>query len=340
MEKKEPSKTWGFQSQLLNSLNVELQAPILVNWDSNESPNPTPIPHRRLCFLVVVSLGRVAAGLGPLTPTSHRDSGSPRKRQAIGSRTQYGTSGTSSSSQQGDSSSSVISKFRPNYEAESHFNCSFKICPVFVSRGVSLDEFSKTRINAYFTKWGKKHLIVSDGVVCLKLVREFFANIHSSDKDEGTLKSYVRGTYLDFSNSNICSLHNIQRLDPEIVGFPYPPSTSEPSLKSLANLLLVDEGDWPPGSLSHLKQKGLKDVFCVLNHVALILFYAHPHVSEIDETCAQLMHAIASDLPIDIVSEPHETRLPVGKPISRYTLRMSNAHLRVAPPPLSNFEPM
>ncbi|GFS37307.1 hypothetical protein Acr_00g0051290 [Actinidia rufa] len=81
------------------------------------------------------------------------------------------------------------------------------------------------------------------------------------------------------------------------------------------------------------------------------------------------MHAIASNLPIDvscpmfnlilkasldnssraylsfrllvtdflaqhlIVPEPHETLLMTGKPILRITLRMSNAHLRVAPPP-------
>ncbi|GFY87601.1 hypothetical protein Acr_05g0012400 [Actinidia rufa] len=59
------------------------------------------------------------------------------------------------------------------------------------------------------------------------------------------------------------------------------------------------------------------------------------HVSEIDETHARFMHAIASNLPTNhlIVPEPHETRLPVGKPISRITLCMSNAHLGVAPPP-------
>ena len=34
-----------------------------------------------------------------------------------------------------------------------------------------------------------------------------------------------------------------------------------------------------------------------------------------------------------IVSEPDETHVPVGKAISRHTLRMSNAHLGVAPPP-------
>ena len=35
-----------------------------------------------------------------------------------------------------------------------------------------------------------------------------------------------------------------------------------------------------------------------------------------------------------IVPEPHEIHLPTGKPISRITLRLSNAHLGVAPPPL------
>ena len=60
---------------------------------------------------------------------------------------------------------------------------------------------------------------MSDGVVCLELVREFFANIHSSDKEVGTLKSYVRGVYLDFSISDICTFHHIQPLDLDIVGF-------------------------------------------------------------------------------------------------------------------------
>ena len=70
---------------------------------------------------------------------------------------------------------------------------------MFVSQGVILDELFETLINTYFTKLGLKHLAVSDGVVCLELVREFFANIHSSDKNEGTLKLYVHGVYLDFS---------------------------------------------------------------------------------------------------------------------------------------------
>ena len=92
-------------------------------------------------------------------------------------------------------------------------------------------------------------------------------------------------------------------------------------------------------------------------------------MSEIDETLAWFMHAIASNLPADmsrlmfnlileasldnslsaflsfellvtdflayylIVPEPHKTYLPAGKPISRMTLRMSNAHLGVAHPP-------
>ena len=69
------------------------------------------------------------------------------------------------------------------------------------------------------------------------------------------------------------------------------------SLNSLVHLLLADEGDWPPNPLSLLKQKGLKDVFCVLNHIIYDLFQCTSHVSEIDETRARFMHAIASDLP-------------------------------------------
>ncbi|GFS45993.1 hypothetical protein Acr_00g0099410 [Actinidia rufa] len=129
---------------------------------------------------------------------------------------------------------------------------------------------------------------MSEGVVCLELVREFFANIHASDEEGGTLKSYVRGMYLDFSIFDICTFHHIQPLDLDIVGFPYPPSMNGPSLNSLAHLL-ANEGDWPLGPSSLLKQKDC--------------------------------------------NEPDETRIPVGKAISRHTLRMSNAHLGVAPPP-------
>ena len=101
---------------------------------------------------------------------------------------------------------------------------------------------------------------MSEGVVCLEIVQEFFANIHALDKEAGTLKSYVRRVYLDFSIFDICTFHHIQLLDPDIFGFPYPLSTNGPSLNSLAHLLLADEGDWSLGPSSLLKQKGLKDV--------------------------------------------------------------------------------
>ena len=92
-------------------------------------------------------------------------------------------------------------------------------------------------------------------------------------------------------------------------------------------------------------------------------------MSEIDETRAHFMHVIASNLPIElgrlifnllfealldnssrtflsfgllvteflkshlIEPEPYETRLPMGNPISKKILRLSNAHLGVDPPP-------
>ena len=71
------------------------------------------------------------------------------------------------------------------------------------------------------------------------------------------------------------------------------------TLNSLAHLLLTDEGDWPPGPSSLLKQE-LKDVFRVLNHIICDLFQCTSHVSEIDKTRACFMHAIASNLPIDV----------------------------------------
>ena len=98
----------------------------------------------------------------------------------------------------------------------------------------------------------------------------------------------------------MCTFHHIQPLDPGIIGFLYPPSTSGPTLNSLAHLLLADEGDWPPSPSSLLKQKGLKDVFRVLNHVVYDLLLCTSHVSEMDETRARFMHAIASDLPVDV----------------------------------------
>ena len=126
----------------------------------------------------------------------------------------------------------------------------------------------------------------------------------------------------------------------------------------------------------------MKDVFHVLNHVLCDLFLCTSHVSEIDETRAHFMHAIASNLPVDvsrlmfnlileasldnssreylpfgllitdflgrhqIVFEPHEISLLTGKPISKNTLRMSNALLGVAPLPsqlqsyVVDFDPM
>ena len=63
-------------------------------------------------------------------------------------------------------------------------------------------------------------------------------------------------------------------------------------MKSLVNLLLADEGDKPFGPSSHLMQKGLKDVFCVLNHVICDLFLCTSNVSEIEET--RFMHVIAN----------------------------------------------
>ena len=124
-----------------------------------------------------------------------------------------------------------------------------------------LNDFSETLIYTYFNKWGWDRLAISDGIVCLALVREFFANIHSTDKEAGTLKSYVRGVFIDFSISDICAFHHIQPLDLEIIEFLYPPSTNGPSLNSLAHLLLAKESDWPLDSSSLLKQKDLKDVF-------------------------------------------------------------------------------
>ena len=154
----------------------------------------------------------------PQTPSSHRFMGTSSKRQAIGSHNRFGNAGTSSSGQRGESSNLNSSKFKPNSKAEAWFNCSFKTRPVFVSLGILLKEFLETLIYSYFTKWVWKRFSVSEGVVCLELLREFYANIHASDKEARTLKSYVRWVYLDFSISNICTFHQIQPLDPKILG--------------------------------------------------------------------------------------------------------------------------
>ena len=108
------------------------------------------------------------------------------------------------------------------------------------------------------------------------------------------------GCTLIFLITDICTFHHIQPFDPNIIGFPYPTSTSGPNLNSLVYLLLDDESDWPLAPSSLLKQKGLKDVFRVLNHIICDLFQCTSHVSEIDETSACFMHAIAFDFPVDV----------------------------------------
>ena len=100
---------------------------------------------------------------------------------------------------------------------------------------------------------GWQRLAVSEGLFCLELVWEFFANIHASDKEGRTLKTYVHGVYLDLFSFDICIFHHIQPFNPDTVGFPYPPSMNEPSLNSLAHLLLANESDWPPCPSSLLK---------------------------------------------------------------------------------------
>ena len=44
----------------------------------------------------------------------------------------------------------------------------------------------------------------------------------------------------------------------------------------------------------------MNDIFHVLNHIICDLFQCTSHVSEIDETRARFMHAIVSDLPVDV----------------------------------------
>ena len=106
-----------------------------------------------------------------------------------------------------------------------------------------LHDFSETLIYTYFNKWGWDRLAVSKGFVCVELVQEFYVNIHATDKEARTLKTYVHGMFLNFSISDICAFYYIQPLDPNIVGFPYPLSTNGPSLNSLAHLLLAKEED-------------------------------------------------------------------------------------------------
>ena len=112
---------------------------------------------------------------------------------------------------------------------------------VFIFKSVMLSDFLETLIYTYFNKWGWDRLALSEGVVCLELVWEFYVNIHATDKEDRTLKRYVSGMFLDFSISDICVFYHIQPLDLDIIGFTYPPSTNGPSLNSLAHLLLAKE---------------------------------------------------------------------------------------------------
>lgn len=305
---------------------------------------------------------------------SGRVSSSAPKRRGSGPRTRGGSSGPSGSPQPSPTASPDVYKFRPHSEAESRFHRSFHSRPVFISRGVLLSDFSDTMIFSYFHDWGWDHMAVPAGSVCNELVREFYVNIHATDKETGFLKSYVRGKFLDFSIETICSLLHIPVIDANMVGFPYPEPSSGPSLNSVAQLVLTHARDWTSGSL--LKQKDLKDIFRVLNLIICDLFQCTTHVSEIDETRARLMHAIASNLPIDlgrlmfnlileasldnssraflpfgllitdflrsqsIEPEPHESHLPTTQPISRKTLRLSNAQLGVAQTPSQNIPPV
>ena len=90
----------------------------------------------------------------------------------------------------------------------------------------------------------------------------------------------------------------IPPLNLKLVNFLYPSFVTGSSKNSPAQLLLTLEGDWPSGYL--LKQKAVKDVFRVLNHVTCNLFQCNSHVSEIDEVRARFMHAISSDLQINL----------------------------------------
>ncbi|GFS38363.1 hypothetical protein Acr_00g0057050 [Actinidia rufa] len=216
-------------------------------------------------------------------PSSHRSTGTSSKRQATSSRSQSGNVGTSGSVARGE-----------NPQISIPLNSDLTLGP----RPTLIVPSNLARC------------LFPEGVVSLELVREFYANIHASDKEVETLKSYVRGVSLNFSISDICTFHHLQPFDPDIFGFPYPPSTNGPSLNSLAHLLLADEGDWPLGLSSLLEQKGLKDAFHVLNHIICDLFQCTSHVSEIDKTRACFMHAITSDLSVDL--RPHVVDLDLS----------------------------
>ena len=48
-------------------------------------------------------------------------------------------------------------------------------------------------IYTYFHNWGWDRMAIPVGFVCPELVRKFYVNVHATNKEVGTLKSYVRG---------------------------------------------------------------------------------------------------------------------------------------------------
>ncbi|GFS34422.1 hypothetical protein Acr_00g0033940 [Actinidia rufa] len=209
---------------------------------------------------------------GPQTPSFHRTSGTTSKRHATSSRSCSG----SGSRQREYASTPNASKFRPNSKAEARFNRSFKSLLVFVSRGVIVKGFSATLIYTYFIKWGWQRLAVSEGVVCLELIQEFFANIHASDKEAG----------IEIDETHARFMHAIASDLPVDVS------------RLMFNLIL--EASLDNSSRAYL-----------------------PFGLLITEFLARLQ----------IVFEPDETCVLVGKAISRHTLWMSNAYLGVASSP-------
>ncbi|GFZ05469.1 hypothetical protein Acr_17g0010410 [Actinidia rufa] len=126
------------------------------------------------------------------------------------------------------------------------------------------------------------------------------------DKEAGTLKSYVRGMFLDFSISDICNFLLIEPLDPSMMGFPYPPSTV-PSLNSLARLVLANEDE----TRARFMHAIASDLLMTLSRLMFNLILE-----------ASLENSFRAFLPFGllvteflaqhlIVPEPDETRIPV-----------------------------
>ncbi|GFZ11379.1 hypothetical protein Acr_22g0007770 [Actinidia rufa] len=199
--------------------------------------------------------------------SSRCDSSTPNKRQATRPRTRIGMLGASSSQQSADISSPDVSKFRPNFESE-----------------------------------GWDHFAILEEIVCPELVREFCVNIHATDKDARTLKSYVQGMSLDFSISDICNIFLIQPLDPELVGFPYPSSTTRPSLNSLTYLMLAKEG------FTH----AIASNFPVDLSRLMFNLIIEASLDNSSRAFLPFGHLVIEFLTIHLIApEPHETHLPV-----------------------------